>query len=88
MMIETITVNQWRVKDNAARLPEGVPLEPVVCVNRYEFRDPATGEWGPKIGETEHHHEMPVKGDEVTVVYDPVNKTPCGASCWMEVRRV
>lgn len=77
-MITTITVNQWRVKSNA----ETGADEPVICVNHYEYRDDHT--WGPKVGETEHHHELDIPTAS-WVVYDPLNKTPCGASCWMEV---
>jgi len=69
MTVVTVTVNQWHIKDNSTNGTN----KPVICVNRYE---------GVKVGETEHHHdyEMPAG----FMVYDPVNKTPCGASCWME----
>lgn len=84
MPVVTVTVNQWHIKSNAT---EGTNL-PVICVNRYEYvkvmmidgliyRD-----WGQKIGETEHHYDFSVPAGHM--LYDPVNKTPCGASCWME----
>lgn len=84
MAVTTVTVNQWNIKANAT---EGKNL-PVICVNRYEYvkvmmidgviyRD-----WGPKIGETEHHYDFSVPAGHM--MYDPVNKTPCGVSCWME----
>ena len=84
MSVVTVTVNQWNIKSNAT---EGKNL-PVICVNRYEYvkvrmidgviyRD-----WGRKIGETEHYFDCSVPAGHM--VYDPVNKTPCGASCWLE----
>jgi len=86
-MITTITVNQWHIKWNAEN-PDA-EQKPVICVNHYEFeRD---GVWGPKIGITEHYDEYGISAYErsrrgkVRVKYDPVNKTPCGASCWMEI---
>lgn len=79
MTITTITINQYRIKENASLPPED--RLPVICVNRYAFHEGTT--WGPKIGETEHYHEFPITAG--TTVYDPVNKTPCGASCWVEV---
>ena len=41
---------------------------------------------GPKIGETEHYHDfvLPADAENVRTIYDPVNKTPCQASCWMQ----
>ena len=86
MAVVTITVNQWHIKTNAT---EGTNL-PVICVNRYEWVDVNRGQngdrltrgWGPKIGETEHYFDYEVPAG--FMVYDPVNKTPCGASCWME----
>lgn len=94
--VTTITVNQWRVKSNA----ETGSNEPVICVNTYAFKkvhhssvyNHKTGdyepynrvEWGPKIGETEHYHNYYPKYP-TTVRYDPINKTPCEASCWMEM---
>lgn len=92
MTVVTITVNQWRIKSNA----ETGANEPVICVNRYEWVKSGfnrrTGEtwrkWGPKIGETEHYHDfvLPIYADaeNVRTIYDPVNKTPCQASCWMQ----
>ena len=85
MTVVTVTVNQWHIKDNSTKGTN----KPVICVNRYEGVDVYYDEegrvgrdWGNKVGETEHHHdyEMPAG----FMVYDPVNKTPCGASCWME----
>ena len=86
MPVVTVTVNQWHVKSNAT---EGTNL-PVICVNRYEWTEQASDAvgnvlrrfWGPKIGETEHHYDLDVPAG--CMIYDPVNKTPCGASCWME----
>ena len=84
MSVVTVTVNQWHIKSNAT---EGTNL-PVICVNRYrncavfEGSQGITRVWGPKIGETEHHYDFSVPAGHM--VYDPVNKTPCGASCWME----
>lgn len=90
MPVVTITVNQWRIKSNA----ETGANEPVVCVNHYEwvdvhggiFGDRTTRVWGPKIGETEHYHDflLPNDAQDVRTIYDPVNKTPCQASCWMQ----
>lgn len=85
-MITTITVNQWRIKSNA----ETGANEPVICVNHYEWveriatPDGKCGRrWGPKMGETSHHHYYDHVG-LMSVIYDPEFKTPCGASCWME----
>lgn len=94
MPVVTITVNQWRIKSNA----ETGANEPVVCVNHYKYTccyteyDVEKAEvvqrrsWGPKIGETEHYHDfvLPTGAENVRTIYDPVNKTPCGASCWMQ----
>lgn len=90
MPVVTITVNQWRIKSNA----ETGENEPVVCVNHYEWVDVHVGifwgrpsrVWGPKIGETEHYHDfvLPSDAQDVRTIYDPVNKTPCQASCWMQ----
>lgn len=89
MPVVTITVNQWRIKSNA----ETGANEPVVCVNRYEWVSERMlmGKiefrlWGPKIGETEHYHDfvLPVDAEDVRTIYDPENKTPCQASCWMQ----
>jgi len=80
-MITTITVNQWRIKSNA----ETGANEPVVCVNTYAYRK--GNRWGPQVTATEHYHDFNVSeqgASNVKVVHDPVNKTPCGASCWME----
>ena len=85
MTVVTVTVNQWHIKDNSTNGTN----KPVICVNRYKgvavYYDEegrVRRAWGNKVGETEHHHdyEMPAG----FMVYDPVNKTPCGASCWME----
>lgn len=85
MTVVTVTVNQWHIKSNAT---EGTNL-PVICVNRYEWVKAGFDgfgkvqrTWGPKIGETEHWFDYDVPAG--TMMYDPVNKTPCGASCWME----
>lgn len=86
MPVVTITVNQWRIKLNAETGANG----PVVCVNHYEYGgisgDSDTRVWGPKIGETEHYHDfvLPVGAENVRTIYDPVNKTPCEASCWIQ----
>ena len=84
MPVVTITVNQWRIKYNA----ETVANEPVICVNHYKWAYPLGGErlWGPKIGDTEHHYDfvLPEGAKNVRTIYDPVNKTPCQASCWMQ----
>lgn len=92
MPVVTITVNQWRIKSNA----ETGANEPVVCVNHYEWAgvregilkedSPILRVWGPKIGETEHYHDfvLPTGAENVRTIYDPVNKTPCQASCWMQ----
>lgn len=91
MPVATITVNQWRIKSNA----ETGANEPVVCVNHYEWTkvvfNRKTGKlelrmWGPKIGETAHWHDfgLPSRATNVRTIYDPVNKTPCQAPCWMQ----
>lgn len=90
MPVVTITVNQWRIKSNA----ETGANEPVICVNHYAGTNPGvnrkTGKtwrtWGPKIGETEHYHDyvLPADAYNVRTIYDPVHKTPCQASCWMQ----
>lgn len=91
MPVVTITVNQWRIKSNA----ETGAREPVICVNTYEYvkvlfanngTTETVREWGPKIGETEHYHDfiIPDGAYNIRTVYDPVNKTPCQASCWMQ----
>lgn len=83
-MIETVTVNQWHIKSNAT---EGTHLPPI-CINRYEYVRPLmidgemVRDWGVKVGETRHRFAYDVPAGRM--VYDPVNKTPCGASCWME----
>lgn len=77
-LITTITVNQWHIRDNA----EGGAQKPVLCVNTYHRnRD---GSFGEKVGETVHMNEVDILVPS-KVVYDPINKTPCGASCWMQV---
>lgn len=81
MSVTTVTVNRWRIKSNS----ENNANEPVICVNTYAYK--RNGRWGPQIKKTEHFHEYIVEG-EVQVKYDPNNKTPCGASCWMEVTHV
>ena len=75
--IVTITVNRWRIKSNA----ETGASEPVLCVNEYDGLL-----YGRKIGETRHYHAFAIPADAVNVQvkYDPENKTPCGASCWMQ----
>jgi len=78
-LVTTITVNQWVIKSNA----ENGENEPVLCVNTYKGRFP-DGSWGEKVGETVHLHEVDVLVPS-KVVFDPINKTPCGASCWMQV---
>ncbi|WFG40859.1 hypothetical protein ParaKuw1_00026 [Paracoccus phage ParKuw1] len=86
MPVVTVTVNQWHIKENAT---EGTH-KPVICVNIYDYVRKvynADGslmkrDFGPKIGETQHYYNFDVPGGEM--IYDPVNKTPCGASCWME----
>jgi hypothetical protein len=96
-MITTVTVNQWRIKSNA----ETGAHEPVLCVNKYtgELDPPPHAlevmdhdlvyvgdRWGWKIGDTRHtNYYERTNGDSVRVFYDPVNKTPCGASAWMEI---
>ena len=91
MPVVTVTVNQWRIKSNA----ETGANEPVICVNHYEWTKtvfdrktgkPALRMWGPKIGQTEHWHDcvLPADAENVRTIYDPVNKTPCQASCWMQ----
>lgn len=89
MPVVTITVNQWRIKSNA----ETGAREPVICVNTYEWvsvrefgGNTEIRLWGPKIGETEHYHDfvLPEGAENVRTIYDPVNKTPCQASCWMQ----
>lgn len=88
MTVVTYTVNQWHIKHNAENPDD---LKPVVCVNSYEwcYLDYVTADtfirrWGPKVGETEHHYDLLDIPGPVDIIYDPVNKTPCGASCWME----
>ena len=84
MTVVTITVNQWHIKDNATKGTN----KPVICVNRYEYvkvtviNGVIPRDWGPKVGETEHHFDYSVPAGYM--MYDTVNKTPCGASCWME----
>lgn len=88
-MIKTFTVNQWHIKHNAENPDD---MKPVVCVNAYAScnveRDPmgrvSDRQWGQKVGFTEHYYDLDVLGGSVQVIYDPVNKTPCGASCWMQ----
>lgn len=94
MPVVTITVDQWRIKSNA----ETGANEPVVCVNQYAYAFEYTDYdyekadfvhrriWGPKIGETEHHYDfvLPEDAENVRTIYDPVYKTPCQASCWMQ----
>lgn len=80
-MIKTITINQWRIADNA----KNADNLPVICVNTYENK--VRGVFGPKIGDTEHFHTLSLP-EAAQVVYDPINKTPCGASCWIEVTYV
>jgi len=75
--VTTITVNQWRIADNA----KNGTNDPVLCVNTYAYRNGT--EWGKKIGETVHCNTYEYEGN-IKVVYDPANKTPCGASAWME----
>lgn len=75
----TVTVNQWRIKSNA----ETGSNEPVICVNTYAYK--RDGRWGPKIEPTRHYSQYTPPAGKVEVVYDPINKTPCGASCWMEI---
>lgn len=76
----TVTVNQWRIKSNA----EGATNDPVICVNRYR---PAQEGFGEKLGDTEHHWSFDIPAG-AKAVYDPINKTPCGASCWVEFTEV
>lgn len=86
-VVVTLTVNVWRIKENETG--EG-PRQPVLCLNRYEWVrsgfNKKTGKvwrkWGPKVGETEHWFDLDIP--ESTMIYDPINKTPCGASCWAE----
>ena len=89
MPVVTITVNQWRIKSNA----ETGANDPVICVNHYEWtaefpdhNGTAVRGWGSNIGETQHYHVfvLPTDAKNVRTIYDPVNKTPCQASCWMQ----
>lgn len=88
-MIKTFTVNQWHIKHNAENPDAKLP---VVCVNCYtgvEVERNTYGKvvgrtWGEQVGHTEHYYDIAVLGDDVQVIYDPMNKTPCGASCWMQ----
>ncbi len=88
-MIKTFTVNQWHIKHNAENPAAKLP---VVCVNKYasleetrnEYGKVTSRKWGEQLGHTEHFYDIDVIGDEVRVIYDPENKTPCGASCWMQ----
>lgn len=92
MTVVTVTVNQWHIKKNAERT-KGNEL-PVICVNVYEWsrfwyeEGVLRREWGPKVGPTRHYYYeyRPLYGMVSAVIHDPVNKTPCGASCWMEYR--
>lgn len=100
MPVVTITVNQWRIKSNAETGANDpvvcVNHYEWVCVNHYEWvgvregiikdDSPILRGWGPKIGETEHYHDfvLPAGAENVRTIYDPVNKTPCQASCWMQ----
>ena len=81
--VTTVTVNQWRIKENAE---QGLD-QPTICVNTYEYRSPEDGgygvTWGPRVGDTRHFHDLDVPTGRM--IYDPVNKTPCGASCWMQI---
>lgn len=87
MAVVTVTVNQWHIKHNAENPDDP---KPVVCINRYEDvhvsieMGRVKREWGDKIGETEHYFDFTTYEAPMHVIYDPVNKTPCGASCWME----
>lgn len=87
-LVTTITVNQWHIKHNAENPDDP---KPVVCVNTYRNcavfngSQGVTRVWGPKVGLTVHYNDFDVVGENVRVVYDPINKTPCGASCWMQV---
>lgn len=88
-MIRTITVNQWHIKHNAENPHD---LKPVICCNVYysaevvydEYGNVKERRWGKRIGTTEHFYSWDILGANVSVIYDPVNKTPCGASCWMQ----
>ena len=81
-MLTTVTVNQWVIKSNA----ENGENKPAVCLNTYVDRD--RSDWGEHVaGPTHvHEHEIPLTATDVKVVHDPINKTPCGASCWMEYK--
>lgn len=84
----TLTVNQWNIKHNVENPDDP---KPVLCINQYEFCHVHRDEqnkvvrrvWGKQIGDTEHHYELPILIPG-WMTYDPVNKTPCGASCWFE----
>lgn len=91
MPVVTITVNQWRIKSNA----ENGETQPVICVNEYEHvrvgrhRHPGGKTWriwGEKIAPTRHYQAfaIPDGAFNIRVLHDPENKTPCGASCWMQ----
>lgn len=84
--IITVTVNKRRIESNA----ETGKNKPVLCVNKYAGRITHGGRayWGRKIGTTEHLYEYsPLVNpmSDIKIIYDPVNKTPCGASCWVDI---
>ena len=96
MTVTTITVNQWNIKHNVDNPHD---LKPVVCVNHYQsvrvLRNASNGailgrEWGAKLNETEHYFELDLADVaqymlQAQMIYDPRYKTPCGASCWLQL---
>ena len=84
ILIETITVNQWHVKENATLAP--ADRKPVICVNTYEYLGLDGTRFGDRVAATRHYHQKDMYQTPedilLEMVYDPDNKTPCGASCW------
>ena len=48
--------------------------------------DMDTGRFTALVRAYEHYHDfvLPAGAENVRTIYDPVNKTPCQASCWMQ----
>lgn len=79
----TITINQWHIKHNEEN-PDSP--KPPVCINVYRSEPETEGSrWGAKYGQTLHTWETPFLYTHSRVVYNPEDKTPCGASCWLEI---
>lgn len=88
--VTTITVNVWHVQENAKLIEAGetdpLKLKPVFCLNTYAGVRWVNGKrvWGTKLERTRHMHSLSLIPDSNSAEYDPFNKTPCGASAWIE----